>query len=279
VVPSVQEATRLALSAAIIASPATHHIEQAVTLVSTRCPTLIEKPIATDSSQCDALIAAMTKNPTFVSVGYQLRFDLAAKSFSKLLSSDHGGTLLQARIESGSFLPHWRGGVDYHDTVSARRELGGGVLLELSHEVDYCRWLFGNVASVQASLTNSGHLTVDVEEAAHIIFRMRSGMPVVLIIDFHRRLPRREVIVQTTTGEFRWDVLAQSISTSEYNQPANLQLFEQSRDDIFIEQLKDFLDRTTRGQRPVVGVADACETLRVIDAIRLSDESGRRVLL
>lgn len=278
-VASVDEAIHLGLSAAIVASPATQHIEQAVQLVSARCPILIEKPIATDSSQCGSLITAITENASFVGVGYQLRFDSAAKSFSMLLASGDIGIPLQARIESGSYLPHWRSGIHYRNSVSARRELGGGVLLELSHEVDYCRWLFGDVASVQASLSNSGHLAVNVEEAAHILLRMRSGLPVVMIIDFHRRIPRREVIVQTTTGELQWNVMSQSISTTAYDRSPTVQHFNQSRDEIFLGQLEDFLDRSTRGQPPAVGIADACETLRVIDAIRLSDASGERVYL
>ncbi len=278
-VTSVDEAVQLGLSAAIVASPATEHIEQALTLCAAQCPTLIEKPIATHSSQCGALIAAINENASFVSVGYQLRFDVAAKSFSTLLSSGHGGAPLQARIECGSYLPEWRSTIEYRNSVSARRELGGGVLLELSHEVDYCRWLFGDIEYVQGNLSNSGHLAVNVEEAAHILLRMRSGLPVVMIIDFHRRLPRREVIVQTTTGELQWNVLSQSISTTQRDGPTTKQHFDQPRNEIFLSQLEDFLDRSRRGQSPVVGVADACETLRVIDAIRLSDETGERVYL
>ncbi|MBO75251.1 MAG: hypothetical protein CMD33_08260 [Flavobacteriales bacterium] len=100
-----------------------------------------------------------------------------------------------------------------------------------------------------------------------------------MILDFNRRSPRREVIVQTTTGELQWDALSQSVSTLSIGQVINVQHFDQSRDEVFLDQLEDFINRSARGERPVVGVADACETLRVIDAIRLSDESGERVYL
>ena len=57
---------------------------------------------------------------------------------------------------------------DYRKTVSAQKILGGGVLLELSHELDYLRWIFGDVEFVQAQLARQSELDIDVEDTAHI---------------------------------------------------------------------------------------------------------------
>lgn len=276
-VVSVHEAVQLGLTAAIVASPAPRHVEQALVLIASGCPTLVEKPIAADSSESEVLIAAASGSGTVVGVAYTLRFDLAAQHFRSLLVDRGVGTLLQARIECGSYLPDWRIGVDYHSTVSARADLGGGVLLELSHEIDYCRWFFGEVDHVQGSLSNSGDLAIDVEEAAHVLLRMRSGLAIVLIIDFHRRVARREVVVQATSGEYQWDALSNRVASTLVGGKMDVRSFTQNRDDIFRRQLVDFLRRAKLGLQPVVGVGDAFETLRTVDAIRLSGLSGQRV--
>ena len=73
------------------------------------------------------------------------------------------------RCEIGQYLPLWRPGSDYRLGVSANRALGGGVLLELSHELDYLRWIFGDVDWVQASLERQSALEIDVEDTAHLL--------------------------------------------------------------------------------------------------------------
>jgi len=47
-------------------------------------------------------------------------------------------------IKVGHFLPLWRPNADYRKSYRSKRWLGGGVDLELSHEIDYCLWLFGD---------------------------------------------------------------------------------------------------------------------------------------
>ena len=277
VVSSIQEAVRLGLTAAVVASPAPQHVEQALVLVSAACPTLIEKPVATDSSDCEALVRAATRSGSFVGVAYTLRFDLAAQQFRSQIIDSSVGTILQARIECGSYLPDWRSGVDYRTSVSARADLGGGVLLELSHEIDYCRWFFGEIDHVQGFLTNTGNLAVEVEEAAHVLLRTTSGLTVALIIDFHRRVPRREVVVQATTGEYHWNALMNTVTRTSGDRPPVKRSFSQTRDDMFRRQIVDFLDKSKLGLSPVVDLVDASITLRVVEAVRLSDLSGSRV--
>lgn len=277
IVGGIQEAVRLGLTAAVVASPAPQHVEQALILVQAACPTLIEKPVAADSSDCEALLRAATRSGSFVGVGYTLRFDLAAQQFRSQVNDSSVGTLLQARIECGSFLPDWRNEVDYRTSVSARADLGGGVLLELSHEIDYCRWFFGEIDYVQGILTNTGDLGVEVEEAAHVMLRTTSGLAVALVIDFHRRVPRREVVVQATTGEYHWNALLSTVTRISSDGPSVERSFRQTRDDMFRRQICDFLDRSKLGLSPVVDLADASKTLQIAEAVRLSDLSGERV--
>ena len=276
-VGSVQEAVGLGLTAAVVASPAPQHVEQALVLVSAACPTLIEKPVAADSNDCEALARAATRSGSFVGVAYTLRFDLAAQQFRSQVNDSGVGTLLQARIECGSYLPDWRSEIDYRTSVSARADLGGGVLLELSHEIDYCRWFFGEIDHVQGILSNTGDLAVEVEEAAHVMLRTKSGLAVALVIDFHRRVPRREVVVQATTGEYHWNALLSTVTKTSGDGPPVEWSFSQTRDDVFRRQIVDFLGRSKLGLSPVVDLVDASKTLRIVDAVRLSDLSGSRV--
>ncbi len=89
--------------------------------------------------------------------------------------------------------------------------MGGGVLLELSHEIDYANWFFGPFVSVKAFLQYSGILDIEVEDSAEIVLINKSGLPVSIHLDFYSKVPKRFCTVKTACGELTWDSLAQSV--------------------------------------------------------------------
>ena len=86
-----------------------------------------------------------------------------------------------------SYLPDWRSKRNYSKTSSAMKKLGGGVLLDLSHELDYIRWFFGEMKSVFANIQNSGTLDIDVEDSVDMIFESDKGFSVSVHLDFNSR--------------------------------------------------------------------------------------------
>ena len=109
-------------------------------LVSVGCHLLIEKPISVDTNGIMELIDAARNNKVLIQLGYNLRFQASLVHFRNLIHEGEIGRVLSVRSEIGQYLPTWRSDSDYRSGVSARKELGGGVLLELSHELDYVRW-------------------------------------------------------------------------------------------------------------------------------------------
>ena len=77
------------------------------------------------------------------------------------------GNVYSFNCESGSFLPNWRK-KNYQYSVSAQKKLGGGALLELSHELDYINWIFGKKYETKAFYRNSKILNLDVEDNVKI---------------------------------------------------------------------------------------------------------------
>ena len=76
---------------------------------------------------------------------------------------------MSVRCEISHYLPSWRPECDYRQGVSGRGELSGGALLELSHEIDYLRWIFGEAVWVNATLSRQSRLEIDVEDTAHLV--------------------------------------------------------------------------------------------------------------
>ena len=83
--------------------------------------------------------------------------------------------ILWAHVEAGSYLPDWRPWQDYRKSYTARRELGGGILLDGSHEIDYMTWLFGAPRELACMADHVSELEVNVEDCATILMRFADG--------------------------------------------------------------------------------------------------------
>ena len=149
---------------ALICNPASLHLETGMALARAGIDLFIEKPIAASLPGVDALLRICQTNGVLLTVGYVLRYSASLRKFRQAIGDGMIGRVLSFRAEVGQSLPDWRPDQDYRDSVSANADLGGGALLELSHEIDYVRWIFGDIRRVSAMAHNSGHLDIDVED-------------------------------------------------------------------------------------------------------------------
>lgn len=279
VVYSLDKAVDLGIQAAIIASPATLHIDQSVQLAKSGIHLLVEKPLSVDLSQTDSLLEVVSMNQLTVLIGYVLRFEPSAGIFKKMLKDDSIGKILHVRVECSSYLPDWRPGQDYRDTVSAREELGGGVLNELSHEFDYISWLFGKPLTVYAKLHNSGILNVKVEESATLIITTDQHFPISVHLSFNSFHSARKCVVETTKGKITWDLLEQTIISRLDSESAPPQKCKTDRDNLFRLQFLHFLECIENGINPSVSINDAVETVKLILASKESHRTGKQVII
>ena len=242
IVGSIDDAIKYGIQAAIISSPATLHLKQSLELAKKEIPLLIEKPISHTSEKTDKLLNIVNDKGLIVMIGYVLRYDLGAIKFKNWLSKKITGNILHATIECGSYLPDWRPDQDYRKTVSSRKRLGGGVLLELSHEIDYLHWFFGKPVDVQAQIRNSGTLDIDVEDQAHLLLTSKQGYPIALQVDFNRRFVERKCKVITTDGELVWDAVNKNVTWKTVYEDSSCYEYDSERDDIYRMQLKNFVN-------------------------------------
>ena len=129
---------------AIIANQTHKHIDTAITLAQKGVDLFIEKPISHNLEKINILEEIARNKKTKIFVAYNLRFLPALRYIKDLLAQEVIGKLYFAKIEVGQYLPCWRKNINYQDSYSSKTEYGGGVALDLSHEVDYMRYLFGD---------------------------------------------------------------------------------------------------------------------------------------
>ena len=276
---SIGDAIKEGIQAAIVSSPATLHLKQSLELAKNGIHLLIEKPISHTSDRVKELLKIVNENRITTMVGYVLRYDLGAIKFKNWLDNKIKGKILHARIECGSYLPDWRLDQNYRKTVSALPELGGGVLLELSHELDYLHWFFGNPVDVQAQIRNSGTLDINVEDQVDLLVTSKQGYPITVQIDFNRRHIERKCKVLTTEGELIWDAVNKNVTWKGVNKEQSKYEYNNERNSIYRKQLEVFFDCIENDNDPIVTVKDGINVISLIDAVRNASEKGIKVSL
>ena len=276
---SVSEAIEFGVEAAIISSPATFHLKQSLELAEQGVHLLIEKPLSHSLDGVQELLKANKEKNIVAMVGYVLRYDKGANKFKEWLVDKKIGKILHARIECGSYLPDWREGQDYRKSVSALSKLGGGALLELSHEIDYLHWFFGNPLEVQAQLNNSGILDIDVEDQVDLLLRSENKYPISVQIDFNRLHAKRECTVLTSNGELKWNAIKKKVIWRPHNAKEINFEYNSERDDLYKKQLIYFFQCIESGAKSHVSIDDSIKTLELIDAAREASNNGAKVYL
>ena len=278
-VSSIDEAIEKNIDAAIISSPAPYHVQQAIQFLKAGIPMMIEKPLSHNMDDIQELKDLSDRIRVPILVGYVLRHSSDLNYFSERVSEKSVGRMISANIDCGSYLPDWRPEQDYRMTTSARKDLGGGVLLELSHELDYANWLFGPFLSVEATLLNSGTLDIDVEDTADLILTSKSGLTISIHLDFCRPDVIRQCTVEGSEGRLSWDGIGHSVRLQRESGETGVWPFTIERDDKFIEQLSHFLFSIEQGDEPKVTLDDGIAVMTLIEAARRSSRENAVVHL
>ncbi|MES9905377.1 MAG: Gfo/Idh/MocA family oxidoreductase [Sedimenticola sp.] len=281
---SLGEAVAFVPQIAVIANPATHHVGSALALARVGVHLLVEKPLAAATDGVPLLLETCREQGVVLLAGYNLRFLPSLQRFRDLLNENVIGRVLSVRCEIGQYLPSWRPGADYRQSVSARRELGGGALLELSHEIDYLRWIFGEMDWVKATLSRQSSLEIDVEDSAHLILGFspmtdRQTLIGSVNLDFVRRDTTRICTAIGEKGSLRWNGLTAVVEQFEAGAKAWRELFnhQQQRDDSYLAEWQHFLACSSEQQSPLITGADGLKVLQIIDAARQASEKGCQV--
>ncbi len=280
-VTSVSEALKFSPQAAVIANPASLHLDVAAPLAHAGLHLLVEKPLSISTDGVSGLIETCRIRGLTLMTAYNLRFSPSLQRFRDLIQGKRVGSVLSVRAEVGQFLPSWRPEADYRKAVSAQASLGGGVLLELSHEIDYLRWLFGEIEWVSAIQRKQSGLEIDVEDTAHLIlgFAAESGVTPVMAalnMDCIRHDTTRMCTVIGERGSLRWNAATGSVEVFDQGGTAWEILFrhEGQRDDTYVAEWRHFLSCVSDGASPVVSGQDGLSVIRVIEAARQSSKGG-----
>lgn len=282
----MNQAIAFAPQLAVIASPAPFHMQVAQLLASAGVHLLVEKPLSDSLEGVPELLETVHVRGTVLLTGYNLRFLPSLRAFREMLRADAVGRVLSVRCEIGQYLPAWRPDADYRGGVSSQKKLGGGALLELSHEVDYLRWIFGEVSWVEATLSRQSSLEIDVEDTAHLILGFApepDGRQLIgtVSMDFIRHDTTRLCTAIGDRGSLRWNGLTGVVEQFDAGGKNWRECFrhQHQRDESYQAEWAHLLECIEERAIPLITGEDGFMVMRLVEAVRESSKAEARVRL
>jgi predicted dehydrogenase len=258
---TVEESLAFDPDGVIISNPTSLHVQSALPYLEKGIPVLIEKPVAysvTDSQELDEYSA-------LIRVAYCMRFHPLNTLIRKITEEER---IFKVGFKRSYYLPKWHPYADYRTEYTAVKELGGGVIRTLSHEIDLMVHWFGLPENVVGAVDKISNLEIDTDDYAFFTCKFEKGFRVNFELDFLSPVNINIAEMYTDRGRYNWD-LKQLWFTSNTD-PQTVLVEEFTADSVnkmYIDQVRDFIAFINDKQSANTTLEEAQEILKLIETL------------
>jgi len=266
--------------AVIVANPTALHLDVAIPAAEAGCHLFLEKPISHSFERMEELENSVNRGGGQVFVGFQFRFHPGLQKIKYLLEKRVIGSPLSVRVHWGEYLPGWHPWEDYRQGYSARKDLGGGVVLTLCHPLDYLRWLLGDVQSLWAFMGRNSDLEMDVEDTAEVGLHFENGVIGSVHLNYTQRPPVHRLEIVCSGGSILWNNSTGAVTW--YDAKADIWQdflppsgFE--RNQLFVAEMAHFVDVVHGQELSICTLKDGIRALELALGIHTSAHQGKLI--
>ena len=252
-----------------LCNPCTRHIEYLQKSIKYKVKNIfVEKPISNNFNEIKKFQKKYFKFKNKILVGYVLLYNkLFLKTFN-LLERQKIGKIISATVVCNSNFKKWRKNKKFYKTVSANKNLGGGVLNELSHELSYSLKLFGSVEKVFSKLYYQNHKKIDVETEAKIYCLTKNKIDLGIFINFLSNKEERYCEIVGTKSKLLLDLKNKKIILND----KKIYHINENKNQMYEDQLNFFFHNIKNKKKIILEkFNNASETVKFIKAIKLSN--------
>jgi len=262
----------------VIGSPPHVHVTQTIAALEAGTAVLLEKPVCPDLLTGETLAAAATRATAPVLMGYTWRWWPPLIDVRRQLLDGAIGNVRHVQFHMSAHLADWHPWERYQDFFMARRELGGGALLDESHWIDLMLWLFGMPATVSGSIDKISGLEIDVDDNVDLLFTYRDGPRVTMHLDLYGRPHEKFIRFIGSEGTLLWSADPNQFAIGRTStQDWQVQTYDCERNDMFVGVAKEFLSVIAGAPVTTCKLADGLNVLKVIEAARNASSDNRTI--
>jgi predicted dehydrogenase len=256
---STLENIDLTFDFAIISNPTNLHSKFIEELALKKIPLIIEKPILDKLDNAEKLTKILKEQQLPTYVACNLRFHPCVLYLKNKMSAEKI-LINEVNVYCGSFLPDWRNVKDFRASYSANKNMGGGVHLDLFHELDYTTWIFGFPNKSRVMLRNVSTLNINSFDYANYIFEYKN-FTASIVLNYYRREPKRVIEVVTNKDTLIIDLINNKITNGAGEciyEPRNFNI-----QDTYSAQLNYFIGCINKNEVPMNSFTESFKVLKI----------------
>jgi predicted dehydrogenase len=266
--------------AAFICVPTAYHLAPALRLARAGVHIFMEKPVSHSLDGVLELVEAVERAGLVGMTGFCMRFFAPLARAKELIEAGDVGRVVTARSLTATYLPEWHPWEDYRTFYMAKKEQGGGVLLDECHAFDWMQWLCGPITGVFAVVGTFSDLEVTTDDVCEALARFGDRAVGSIHLDMVDRSLRSEVEIIGTESTLVVDLEGHAVRLWDPKVKAwRATAFEPSYDRMYVDELEHFFACVEGRERPRVDLREGWRVQRIIDACARSSSSGRWVAL
>lgn len=239
----------------IISNPTAFHANEIERFARYKIPLFIEKPVF-ESVKYDELVNLVISQNIKTYVACNLRF-LGCLNFLHEYFKNNQRRINEINVYCGSYLPEWRPNTDYRLSYSANASMGGGVNLDLIHEIDYICWLFGKPLYSKGICSNRSSLKINAVDYANYIL-LYEKFPVSIVLNYYRRDYKRQMEILFDDETWVVDLKENSIKKA-----SGEMIYSGGLENSYLKQMKYFIQTLDKNQTFENNIEFAYETLKI----------------
>ncbi|MBK1972284.1 Gfo/Idh/MocA family protein [Campylobacter sp. TTU_617] len=198
------------------------------------------------------------KNKIFIA--YLLRFNPLIKALKEILQVEKPYFV---ELSCHSYLPNWRD-IDYRENYSAKKELGGGVLLDLSHEIDLAFFLFGKLKLLYSENLKLSELEIDSDDFAFLSLKNSKDLKIHIKLDYFSKLTQRKIIIHTPKKSYEADLIQGILKIYNEDKSIKTQIYKSDT----ILTLESMHKAILNNDKNLCSLDEALDVLKICDEVK-----------
>ena len=256
-----------------ITNPSSMHLETILNCLDKKINIFVEKPLCITFEEAQIIENKLTNTNSILYVGYQTHYDPIFQKAKDLIASNQLGDVVSARFEWCTFLPDHHQYEDYREGYAARSDLGGGVLLGLSHEIDIVLSLFGMPNTINAIESKNKKLDINADDTVMVLCGYsKNGLnfPVSLVLSYSQVFETRNFKIQCENGLIDCDLNKGKISFVDLKKSEIPEVLESSmnRNEVFLAQTQNFINAVRFKDASIINIDNSINVMKFIKNLK-----------
>ena len=264
----LDDALKSGFDVVIVCTPNAYHADASVAAMEAGCDVLVEKPIASSIADAWQIVTVSERTGRTVMVGYTLRVYPGLREIKDLIDSGRLGKPVSVRVNLNAAVTLVLNKSDYRKSY----ETGGGIIYDYSHEIDYLRYLFGEIIRYACFVDSQVKKELSCDDVAEIILQYESDTIASIHMDYVLDGGRTLDIV-CEKGRMHYDFNGSLCIKPEKGDSQSIR-YNVDRNEMFAKQFELF-EKACRGEKVAyVTAQDGLKVLQICEDLYEANEKN-----